>query len=370
MTDTHLSVLIHTESDDLHGLLVAMALRERGHQVVRSFGNDLPLSSAVEFRFGEGPSAVRLHHGGEVLDLDRVDVVWNRNPQLPSLGGAADDGDGEFSLAQLLVMQEAAYALTDGAFWANAPRAVRMAGLKPLQLRMAPAAGLRIPPTLVSNEPMAIRDFVDRHPETTYKPLNGKSWAGSGVDWTGCGSSRVRPQDLPHDELLRLMAGIFQARISRCFDVRAQFFGDTCFALRVDSDRIDRAGFDGHARHRARITSEPVELPMAVHQGCRNMMDALGVVSCAFDFAVTPDGEWMFLELNQSAQFMFLEMWCPELNVLDACCAFLESRDADFRYQRPERPARLDKVYDPARHDAILRAGRLGVSSAMRMPAD
>lgn len=365
MSAIELSVLIHTENNDLHGLLMSMALRERGHRVVRGLGSELAHTDTVEFRFGAGAGQVRLHQDGDTVELDQVDVVWNRGTRatVPAVSPEVD-----FDATQLLALQEAAYMLTDGAFWANPPRAVQMAGLRPMQLRMAPSAGLRIPETLVGNDPGAIRDFVAHHPGTSYQPLGERSWSRSATDWIGGrAQAQVWLQDLPEDRVLKGMPGVYQAPVARRYEVRAQFFGDTCFALKVDSQRIRSGGHETRISQRARVISEPVELPEHVHQGCRNLMDALGLVTCAFDFVVTPEGEWVFLDMNESAQFMFLEMWCPDLNVLDACCAFLESRDADFHYRRPPQPARLDQVYDPVRHGSILREGRLGVGPAMRI---
>lgn len=352
-----LNVLIDTEIDDLQGLLMAIALRERGHEVVRSFGNDFPLRSSMEFHFGNEGSQAHLHYPGGEVDLERVDVVWSRDrPQTGALADACPHTAG----VEYRIAHDTCSLLTGRAFWANPLRASRMAALRSMQLRMAPAAGLRIPDTLVSNRPSSIRDFVARHARVICKPLDGRLTPDrlSAAPW-GNRVSLVRSEDLPHDELLRASMGVYQAQVVRQYEVKAQFFGDTCFAVRMDTHGFGIGGRDHHSRdRRGSSVAAAVELPAQVHQACRNLMDGLGLVCCAFDFVVTPDGEWVFIELNDSSQFMFLEMSCPELNVLDACCAFIESRDPDFVYRRPSLPSRLAQVYDPARREVIQREPR------------
>ena len=52
----------------------------------------------------------------------------------------------------------------------------------------------------------------------------------------------------------------------------------------------------------------------------------------AFDIAQAPDGGYVFIEANETGQFLFLEDLVPDLTILDAFCQFLASGDPAFRY--------------------------------------
>ena len=52
-------------------------------------------------------------------------------------------------------------------------------------------------------------------------------------------------------------------------------------------------------------------------------MADLGIVFGCFDLIVTPDGEVVFLEVNQTGSFLWIEEQNPEFRLLDAFSEFL-----------------------------------------------
>jgi len=48
-------------------------------------------------------------------------------------------------------------------------------------------------------------------------------------------------------------------------------------------------------------------VPASVRAGVCRMMSALGLRFAAADFAVTPSGEWYFLDLNPNGQWAWIE---------------------------------------------------------------
>ncbi len=378
MNDMPLTILIHAHADDPYGLLVASALEARGHRVARHFSGDLGVSDSLALSFGNHPESgagsAWLQSGSEKLDLDQVDVVWNRHPRFPRRAGHAEAAGGEHARAQLRMAQEAMCVLTDGAFWVNQPQAARRSALKPLQLRMAPAAGLSIPTSLVSNSPEAIRAFAHRHGHIVCKPLHGRQLKSLSIAGNGANASvptmPITADSLPDDETLRTIPAIYQAYRPSSQRVRAQLFGDTSFAIRV-APTASTANRDAHGSDpfdAVEESSMPIVLPRAIHRSCKILMDSLKLVSCAFDFMLGPDGEWTFLELRESAPFLFMEARCPELPILDAFCAFLESRDADFLYRQPQQPSRLAAIEREGAAGADRGKGRTPLLAADALP--
>ena len=75
-------------------------------------------------------------------------------------------------------------------------------------------------------------------------------------------------------------------------------------------------------------------------------MRALGLVFGAFDFIVTPTGEYVFLEVNEMGQFLSFDR-DADLPVLQAFCDLLLTRDPTFRRRNGWRDdLRMAAFYD------------------------
>lgn len=347
MTKTSKTVFIYTMPGDWHAVLAEAALTARGHRVVRYFGSDFPALADIEFEYGRAGDALRLHTLDGSLALSEVDVVWNRRMIGPKVPANVDPRDRDYVAQQIRFGDAALRSLLREAFWINPHDAARNADHKPKQLQLALRNGLRIPDTLVANRPDAIRRFLDAHPDAIHKPLIGASWEENDKTLSTY-TARVRREDLPPDPLLRAAPGIFQAKVAKQHEVRAQFFGASYFALKIDSSRIEYGEMDWRLHQHGDMTDGSVEMPDAVYAACLRQLRSLGLVAGAFDFIVTPDDEWVYLEVNEAGQFIFVEQWCPELTLFDAFCAFVESGDPDFVYERPTSPQTLEALQEAA----------------------
>ena len=343
MPNKPLTVFIYTMHDDWHAILMDAALRERGHRVIRYFGSDYPARADIAFSYADGQERARLQTIDGEVSLSEVDVVWNRRMTAPEVPAGVDARDRNYVSQQIRFADAALRNRLSEAFWVNPHDAARNADSKPRQLQLALRNGLRVPPTLVSNDPVAIRDFLTRHANVIHKPLIGGQWEEDGRTLATY-TARVRLDDLPEDTLLRAAPGIFQVQVKKSFEVRAQFLGASYFALKIDSTRIEYGEMDWRLHQHGDMTDGSVRLPDEVYAACMRQMQSLGLVAGAFDFIVTPDEEWIYLEVNEAGQFIFVEQWCEELTIFDAFCDFIESRDAQFEYAIKDDPQRLREL--------------------------
>jgi len=164
---------------------------------------------------------------------------------------------------------------------------------KPHQLLLIARAGLRVPPTLVTNDPAAVAAFRAEHGALIYKSASGIR-------------SIVRQLDDGHAArlgLLRHGPAQFQAFIPGC-NVRVHTVGEQLFATRVRSEATDYryAGREGAA-----IEMEPAELPDDVAAACRRVARDLGLLHAGIDLKETPDGAWYCFEVNPCPGFLFYE---------------------------------------------------------------
>lgn len=345
-------VLIPTHIDDIHATAVALALRRKGHEAVLWHGADMPTIQAGSISLGPDEDEA-WEVSGEDLDLlePKLDVVWYRRPTMPVLpaGDLLHPGDARIARRELRGFITGLWQfVAPEAFWVN-PIASRLrSNTKPVQLLEAKRAGLVIPPTLCSNDPRRIREFLARWPgETVFKPFHPTQWKkeeGIAMLFT----SPVGFDDLPDDEVLRLCPGIFQRAIPKACELRVTMMGHHAITARLLSQSEATSRQDWRAAF-GKLPMEPGEIPERVAAGCRDLMRRLGIVFGCIDLIVTPEGEHVFLEVNEMGQFLWIDEMGPETATLDAFCEFLIDRRSDFEY----RPGAVQVSFDEVKEEAL-----------------
>jgi hypothetical protein len=81
-------------------------------------------------------------------------------------------------------------------------------------------------------------------------------------------------------------------------------------------------------------------------------MAQLGLSTASFDLMVDKEGRFIFSELNQAGQFLWLEAY--GVPALEAFSEFLISGDPNFVWQPTKRPLRAQEIYDSARLKDLL----------------
>jgi glutathione synthase/RimK-type ligase-like ATP-grasp enzyme len=355
--------LIPTYPEDLHAEEVALALEDRGHEAVLWCGTDFPTlqTGSIDVRGGEMGWEI----SGPDLEGGRppFDVVWMRRPTPPVLPPDLHPGDVAVVRRECRDFLDGLYHLAaPEAFWVN-PLATRARSeLKAVQLREAVRAGLAVPPTLMSNDPVRIRRFVEEFQgRAVYKPFYPAQWNsedGVAVLLT----SEVSVDDLPEDEILRLTPGIFQQRIDKAHELRVTVMGGHFVTARLLSQELEMTRLDWRTAG-PRLRVEPDRLPPDVEEACRRLMGNLGILFGCFDFIVTPEGEHVFLEVNTAGQFLWVEEANPELRLLAPFVDFLLARDPAFRWQ-PEADAIRHADYSRRALDRIAALGPIHVPVA------
>jgi hypothetical protein len=169
-----------------------------------------------------------------------------------------------------------------------------------------------------------VREFFDRNPhQAICKAFATHVWQQQGsTDVTVTETFSLDRADLPaDDEVFTYAPAIYQAKVKKEFDVRAVLMGERIysFAVRTPANSLDW-------RHDAALRNVAVEriaTPAAVESGILRFAAAAGVCTGSLDFAVDRNGEWWFLEINEQGQFLWLDDFCPQAQLLEKFCAFL-----------------------------------------------
>lgn len=195
--------------------------------------------------------------------------------------------------------------MTVGDFrWINHPLRERRAKSKPAQLFVARQVGFEIPQTVITNDPDEARAFIEKSSkQIVYKGLSQPRNMKPG---TVLFTNVLTSDKLAKLDLIRLTPGIFQERVDKAYEIRVTVVATRIFGARIDSQAQAAATLDWR-RALQDVNYEAIDLPPEIETKIHAFMDAFGLVYGAFDFIVTPDGRYVFLEVNPSGQYMWVE---------------------------------------------------------------
>lgn len=292
-------ILILSSDDDIHAHHVMQHIAERGHEALLLNLADFPKDAQLVFEAGMSNARRILHYRDQSIDLSQVTSVWWRRPQ--PYGTHPDVTDPVLDNFAIHEVDEAIQGLwlSLDAKWINVPSRDQDASRKAWQLDVARAAGLSLPRTLITTDPQAARDFIDREgvERTIYKPFQGSEDA-----WRE--TRLLKADELDKIDAVKYAPVIFQEYIEATCDLRVTVVGDHIFAAAIDSQKTAyRVDF----RMDMNVDITPTTLAPQTEAGIRALMKRLGLTYGAIDLRRRPNGEEVFLEINPAGQWLFVE---------------------------------------------------------------
>lgn len=338
------NILVLTDIEDYHSFAVSEGLRKKGVAHSLWFSADFPSRQSGSVWLD--PLQATWELSGPEIDLrgsEEPTTIWVRRLGRPVLSDEVLPEDRQFAYRECLSFIDGLRAYQgERAFWVNSLEGAKRANRKLEQLRCAARHGFPIPPTLMSNDPDRIKEFLRQHSPAIYKSFYPFSWqAQNGLAATFC--SPISLEDLPDDSILKLSPGIFQALVTKKYELRVTAIGNHIFAAKIDSQAAESAKLDWRAATEA-LSIEPAELPSTIEHACRSIMGDLGIVFGCFDIVRTIEDEYVFLEVNEMGAFLWIEEQNPEFRLVDAFCEFLRQGKVDFSRSKKSSCLRLADI--------------------------
>lgn len=326
---------ILTLREDIHAVAVKRSIEERHPATCHIFaGKELATKGGLSWSGHADAPSVLLDASGEQIEIADLDALWFR--RLATHQILPDDADPTYTedIHRSCWTALHGHLITEhrGA-WVSDPVATELAENKLLQLRAARLAGLRIPATLVSQEPGRIRAFCAAHPGAIIKPVRTRG----DLAITAVASADL----LMHDEVLALSPAIYQENIPGHRHLRITMFGDHCYAALIEARELDW-------RVDVTVPFSPYEASAQLRLALHAVLRSLGLVMGIFDLKVTPDGDIVFFEVNPQGQFLFVEGLC-EMPIARSLadylverareCAGMRDAEVELRRHRPRLTA-------------------------------
>lgn len=213
----------------------------------------------------------------------------------------------------------------------------RVASSKMLQIRTAQRAGFIVPASCFSNRKADVLRLAERHEELVVKPINSNGVWNDGDDEEYVFYAQKVPsaslQDVPDKAFMQTVSFV-QEYVPKAYELRVTVVGCKVFACKIDSQSQDdntgktdwRQGYDYGLKF------EACHLPQDIADKCRLYLKLMRLNFGAFDFIVTPTGEYVFLECNPNGQWLWIELETG-LKISEALADFLQKPITDNDYE-------------------------------------
>ncbi len=337
-------IVLVTEEVDPHVDDVLLLLREMGHEPTRLHTADIPQHTSLSLRYNGTNWKNTLQTRTGMIPLEEVRSIWWRRP-------------APIQLPKTLVPEEEAFArsevthavtgmwemLEHSCYWVSFPANIRKAGHKVSQLQRASGLGLEVPRTLVSNEPESVRAFYEAcQGQMIYKTLGSPNPSLLLPGSLSIAEQRKYSQEHPNDEhftsviyttligeqdlaqleTVRLAPGLFQEYIPKRIELRVTIIGDDIFTAELHSQVHEETRHDWR-HYEVEVPMYEHQLPVEIAEQCFALTKAYGLHFSTSDLIVTPDGRYVFLEMNPSGQFLWVQERVPILHMREAMAACL-----------------------------------------------
>lgn len=321
------SILIITNSSDLHADIIVSKLEKKGTSPFRINLDEFPRDYELTFETWQSSWSAGIKHlpSGRALDIHQIKSIWTRKASDFSFLSENDYSSQERAYANQEtkhVFNGLLYALD--CFWMNHPLAVRSSLWKGEQTIRASKMGFKIPESLITNAPESVLQFKNAvKSKLVLKSQSTPSLAAEEVAVDeqvvthGLQTTLLTEDHYDNIESVREIPCYFQAYIDKQFELRITVIGNHVFAAKINSQESEKTKID-FRDYSADILYEAFQLPDEIETRCRDYVHSYNLQYGAMDIIVTLEGEYVFLENNPAGQFWFVEQLVPELKMMDA----------------------------------------------------
>ena len=324
-------ILIISTVDDFHAYAVAKALEKKGTQPIFWHTSDFPAQGTESIQYSVGKRDIVINDSEIQMINPSFSTIWRRRPNSTINNKILHPADQRYAQYQCRGFRNSIYdILSPSAFWVNPRERATQATSKIIQHEAAVSVGLKTPATLYSNDPERIREFIRANNGTAaFKPLVPAFWHIDDYAYMNY-TTFIGEKDLIEDDILRQTPAIYQEPVPKSYELRITMMGKRAFGAKILSQQTKSGKTDWRCSY-DELQIENWDVPDSLSKLCYNLLQKLGLVFGCFDFIVTPENEWIFLEVNQMGQFLFVENR-TKFPLLDAFTEFLVQAKVDFKW--------------------------------------
>jgi len=301
-------ILIITNKVDAHADIVIDELHAKGAKFTRLNTEDFPRCVQLSYGSEDEGVIIRCLDSGNTINTAAIKSVWYRRPELAVIDSAiTDKAFRKLAQQECTATMEGLHQLLGDAFWINHPLAIRKARPKIFQLSLARRLGFVVPKTIVTNNPDRAAEFIRHYAgDVITKTLSQPSVDRDEDRFFTIFTHVLTPSDKATLESVRYAPTLFQEYVPKKIEIRVTIFGKAVFCAEIHSQQNELTRHD-YRRIGVEIDYLPHKLPEEVENSCLRLVSELGLVFGAIDLILTPDGKYVFLEINSNGQWYWIE---------------------------------------------------------------
>ena len=172
---------------------------------------------------------------------------------------------------------------------------------------MASEIGFKVPDTVITSDPERVVAFYKYHPGGIVVKLLAVSPLVGRVIYTNI----VTPEYMDKIQSVKFAPAIFQELLPKSYELRVTVVGDRVFSAKIYSQEDSITALDWRTQPEVNDFSVRMEistLPQDIKGKTLELMKRLGLRYGSLDMVVMPDGEYVFLEINPSGQWHFVQL--------------------------------------------------------------
>ena len=302
-------VLIISNKFDPHADKIILELKKQKCSFIRFNTEDFPQKILVSINFSDSylsdNSSIHFLNLDKIVKISDLSSVYYRRPNPFKINPLITEKIHEdFALGECITaIQGLEYCLH--CLWVSHPHNLRRAENKIYQLNTAKKIGFNTPLTLITNDPLQIKSF--------YEKCNDNN-KGNGLvikvlrhaNTLGLCTRKVSLSDLEKSNNIKFAPCFFQEYIEKKIEVRITIVGKQIFAAEIHSQDDEKAKIDWRAGYDY-VKYYPHELPAEIQSKCIMLLEEMQLAFGAIDMIITPDGQYIFLEINPNGQWLWIE---------------------------------------------------------------
>ena len=298
-----MKVLLFTNKEDVTTDFIVRELKRQEIDFYRFNTEELSKSVKIDLNFEKEKYLLIDKLDNKTYNLLDFTDIYYRRPELPLYDDEGlTDGEKSFLQIEIYYTLEGVYRLLSGKHWFNNVFAIRNAENKIYQLLLAKEVGLTIPSTLISNHYDSVEQFLEKG-NHIIKPVHNarmKDEKHPQIVYTSEIKQTIKKAEAEFN------VNYLQKKIEKRCDVRATFVEEKCFAVTIDSQKLEETRVDWRKGEHI-LHHTPIELPREIRLKCIQLMRRLDLHYGAIDFVLDKQGNYFFLEINPNGQWAWIE---------------------------------------------------------------
>lgn len=244
------------------------------------------------------------------VDLEKeISVVWYRRVLSPNPSNEITDEEyKQFARWEGSVLLNNIWTILAHKVWLNTPFQNQVLSNKLYQLQLARKVGFDTPPTLVTNNPDEVRSFHKKYGIIIAKPISaGYITTNTQERRRLIYTHRLTKRDFQKLQSVKYSPVLFQQYINKKLELRITVVESSIFTCAIESQKSEKTKDDWRRYDFEKVPHYSYNLPSKVEAKLLRFMRLTGINFGAFDFILTPEDRYIFLEVNPNGQWYWIE---------------------------------------------------------------